>query len=68
LRAGPFIIARRYIYGWFERPAPGTYRLTRLGEAASQRWAGMTADTEIPATPGVSYYGKLKTKPIERVV
>jgi hypothetical protein len=31
-------ILRRNVYGWFERTAPGRYRLTALGEAALQRW------------------------------
>jgi hypothetical protein len=31
-------ILRRNVYGWFERTAPGHYRLTALGEAALQRW------------------------------
>lgn len=44
-------ILRRNVYGWFERPAPGTYRLTGLGEAALQRWAGMTVDAEHHTTP-----------------
>jgi hypothetical protein len=26
------------VYGWFERTAPGRYRLTTLGEAALRRW------------------------------
>lgn len=39
-------ILRRNVYGWFERPAPGMYRLTGLGEAALQRWAGMMVDAE----------------------
>jgi hypothetical protein len=33
-------ILLRNVYGWFERTQPGTYRLTGLGEAALQRWAG----------------------------
>ena len=42
LRAGPRPgrILLRNVYGWFERTQPGTYRLTGLGEAALQRWAG----------------------------
>ena len=32
-------ILLRNVYGWFERTAPGHYRLTALGEAALQRWA-----------------------------
>jgi hypothetical protein len=32
-------ILLRNVYGWFERTAPGRYRLTALGEAALQRWA-----------------------------
>ena len=31
-------ILLRNVYGWFERVAPGRYRLTPLGEAALQRW------------------------------
>ena len=34
-------ILLRNVYGWFERTQPGMYRLTRLGEAALQRWAGI---------------------------
>ena len=33
-------ILLRNVYGWFERTAPGTYRLTSLGEAALQSWVG----------------------------
>lgn len=36
----------RNVYGWFERPAPGMYRLTGVGEAALQRWAAMTVAAE----------------------
>ena len=39
-------ILRRNVYGWFERPEPGRYRLTGLGEAALRRWAGMIVDAE----------------------
>ncbi|HXC90678.1 MAG TPA: DUF2161 family putative PD-(D/E)XK-type phosphodiesterase [Stellaceae bacterium] len=31
-------ILLRNVYGWFERTAPGRYRLTAQGEAALQRW------------------------------
>jgi hypothetical protein len=31
-------ILLRNVYGWFERTAPGRYRLTSQGEAALQRW------------------------------
>jgi hypothetical protein len=34
-------IRLRNVYGWFERTQPGMYRLTKLGEAALQRWAGI---------------------------
>ena len=37
-------ILRNNVYGWFERTQRGTYRLTRLGEAALQRWASITLD------------------------
>jgi hypothetical protein len=33
-------ILLRNVYGWFERTQPGTYRLTEVGEAALQFWAG----------------------------
>jgi hypothetical protein len=33
-------ILLRNVYGWFERTAPGRYRLTPLGEAALDRWPG----------------------------
>jgi hypothetical protein len=39
-------ILLRNVYGWFERPAPGLYRLTGLGEAALRRWASTTAEPE----------------------
>jgi hypothetical protein len=39
-------ILLRNVYGWFERSAPGLYRLTGLGESALQRWAGATAEPE----------------------
>jgi hypothetical protein len=45
-------ILLRNVYGWFERPAPGLYRLTGLGEAALQRWAGTTGEPE--TTPGAA--------------
>ncbi len=32
-------ILRRNVYGWFERPQPGQYRLSPAGQAALQRWA-----------------------------
>jgi hypothetical protein len=32
-------ILLRYVYGWFERTAPGLYRLTGAGEAALRGWA-----------------------------
>ncbi len=31
-------ILLRNVYGWFERPRPGYYRLTALGEAALEHW------------------------------
>jgi hypothetical protein len=31
-------ILLRNVYGWFERTAPGHYRLTPIGEAALRRW------------------------------
>ena len=31
-------IPLRNVYGWFERTAPGRYRLTPLGKAALRRW------------------------------
>jgi hypothetical protein len=31
-------ILLRNVYGWFERTAPGRYRLTAVGEAALRRW------------------------------
>jgi hypothetical protein len=31
-------ILSRNVYGWFERTGHGVYRLTKLGEAALQRW------------------------------
>jgi hypothetical protein len=34
-------ILLRNVYGWFERTQPGMYRLTKLGEAALHRWAGI---------------------------
>jgi hypothetical protein len=40
-------ILLRNAYGWFERIAPGRYRLTGLGEAALRRWAEALA----PAAP-----------------
>jgi hypothetical protein len=33
-------ILLRNVYGWFERAERGIYRLSRLGEAALQRWPG----------------------------
>ena len=45
-------ILRSNVYGWFERPAPGIYRLTALGKAALQRWAGVTVELE--TTPAVT--------------
>ena len=47
-------ILLRNVYGWFERPSPGVYRLTGLGEAALQRWAGMTVDAEQHTIPSVT--------------
>jgi len=43
-------ILLRNAYGWFERIAPGRYRLTGLGEAALRRWAEALAATA-PAAP-----------------
>jgi hypothetical protein len=37
-------ILLRNVYGWFERTQPGLYRLTELGEAASQRWLDAERD------------------------
>ena len=45
-------ILRSNVYGWVERPAPGIYRLTGLGEAALRRWAGATVEPE--TTPAVT--------------
>ncbi len=36
-------ILLRNVYGWFERTAPGRYRLTPLGEAALQRWPALSS-------------------------
>jgi hypothetical protein len=47
-------ILLRNVYGWFERPLPGVYRLTGLGEAALQRWAGMAVDAEQHTTPSAT--------------
>ncbi|MGC2524172.1 MAG: hypothetical protein WA417_16285, partial [Stellaceae bacterium] len=35
----------RNVYGWFERTAPGRYRLTALGDAALRRWPATLAAT-----------------------
>jgi hypothetical protein len=35
-------ILLRNVYGWFERTGRGLYRLTAVGEAALERWPGMT--------------------------
>ncbi|MFZ3237494.1 MAG: DUF2161 family putative PD-(D/E)XK-type phosphodiesterase [Stellaceae bacterium] len=48
-------ILLRNVYGWFERPAPGLYRLTGLGEAALQRWAGTTAEPETTPSAAVQH-------------
>lgn len=40
-------ILQRNVYGWFERVAPGYYRLTPQGEAALERWPA--ADAQIAA-------------------
>jgi hypothetical protein len=40
-------ILLRNVYGWFERTAPGRYRLTTIGEAALLRWP--TTFTPIPS-------------------
>lgn len=45
-------ILRHNVYGWFERPLPGLYQLSGLGEAALQRWAD-TVDLIEPATTAV---------------
>jgi hypothetical protein len=37
-------ILRRNVYGWFERVAPGRYRLTPQGEAALLRWPAAEAE------------------------
>lgn len=37
-------ILLRNVYGWFERTAPGRYRLTPRGEAALQRWPALSLD------------------------
>jgi hypothetical protein len=39
----PGRILLRNVYGWFKRTQPGMYRLTGLGEAALQCWAGINA-------------------------
>jgi hypothetical protein len=49
-------ILLRNVYGWFERPSPGLYRPTGLGEAALQRWAGTTAEPE--TTPNYDADGR----------
>jgi hypothetical protein len=36
-------ILLRNVYDWFERTERGVYRLTRLGEAALQRWLGVAS-------------------------
>jgi hypothetical protein len=46
----------RNVYGWFERLSPGLYRLTGLGEAALQCWAGATAAPE--TTPNCDADGR----------
>lgn len=43
-------ILLRNVYGWFERTAPGRYRLTTLGEAALQRSAGTRPETGLEPT------------------
>ena len=43
-------ILLRNVYGWFERAAPGHYRLTPLGEAALLRWPTPTSEAT-PARP-----------------
>jgi hypothetical protein len=37
-------ILRQNVYGWFERPTYGIYRLTAIGQAALQRWAAAATD------------------------
>ena len=43
-------ILLRNVYGWFERTAPGRYRLTALGDAALRRWPA-TLTATAPGTP-----------------
>ncbi len=38
-------ILLRNVYGWFERTAPGRYRLTPVGEAALRRWPASLPET-----------------------
>ena len=40
-------ILLRNVYGWFERTAPGHYRLTPIGEAALQRWPSSARDLNV---------------------
>jgi hypothetical protein len=46
-------ILLRNVYGWFERIQPGRYRLTGLGEAALQRWAGLPGEAGPESAPRV---------------
>jgi hypothetical protein len=45
-------ILLRNAYGWFERVAPGRYRLTGLGEAALRRWPVPLDKAAAPAASG----------------
>jgi len=40
--SGAILLAN--VYGWFERTERGVYRLSRLGEAALQRWPAAAAE------------------------
>lgn len=49
-------ILLRNVYGWFERPAFGIYRLSEIGDAALRRWMGAATDAatkDHPRSPSV---------------
>jgi hypothetical protein len=48
--AGP--ILRRNVYGWFERVAPGRYRLSAAGEVALARWPAVLPPAEADTAAG----------------
>jgi hypothetical protein len=56
-------ILLRNVYGWFERPAPGMYRLTGLGEAALQRWAATTGEPETDTQRQTGRSGRVEAEP-----